>query len=150
LKKAKKIDVAQIDLNELKDKSAENPGTLAFPHTLGAALVKPEDQGKMKGRAIKAMQQQSERQLKQLYDQMQVLAKQAGDIKNRVHLSERIYLAQINFEPVIGQTYFLYQKHDESSVLSMVAPEEWGKGNPYEKCLAKVKLLADHTWDVLP
>jgi hypothetical protein len=31
----------------------------------------------------------------------------------------------------------------------MISPEEWGKNIPYKKYLAKIKLLSDHTWDVL-
>jgi hypothetical protein len=149
LKKGKRIDIDQIDLDELREKTSENPGLLSFPHSVGGAMVKPEDQGKVMGRAMSAMKEQTERQLQQLYDQMQVLVKQANNIKSRVHVSEKIYLSQMNFEPIIGQTYFLYEKAEGENVLSMISPQEWGKNPPYQSFVAKVKLLADHTWEVL-
>ena len=147
--KGKKIDIEQFDLDELKEKTTENPGLLSFPHTVGGAVIKPEDKGKVMGRAMTAMKEQTENQLQQLYDQMQVLVKQAKDIKSRVLISEEIYQSEMNFEPIIGKTYYLYERKDKHGVLSMVAPEEWGNSIPYQNYVAKVKLLADHTWEVL-
>jgi len=54
----------------------------------------------------------------------------------------------MNFKPIISHTYHLYSKGDESKVLSMVGPNEWGRTKPYT-FIATVKLLADHTWEVL-
>ncbi|MFP4089780.1 MAG: DUF2452 domain-containing protein [Cyclobacteriaceae bacterium] len=144
----KKINLDHIDLEKEKEKTTDMPGTLAFPHTVGGAVIKPEDRGKIKGRAVKAMHQQTDRQLKQLYEQMQTLVNQANNLKKRVEVSERIYLAQMNFEPVIGHTYYLYQKKDGTDVLSMIAPEEWGKSSPFVKTVGKATMLADHTWEV--
>lgn len=144
-----KIDIDKIDLDDLKEKITENPGLISFPHSIGGAVIKPEDKGKIKGRAMTAMKEQTDRQLLQLYDQMRTLARQANEIKDRIHVSEKIYLAQINFEPIIGQIYYLYQKNETENILSMIAPEEWGNSLPYQCYVAKVKLLADHTWDVL-
>ncbi len=144
-----KVDLDRIDLEELKDKSAEDPGLIPFPHSVGGAVVKPEDEGRMKGKAMSAMKEQTSHQLHQLYEQMKTLVKQANTIKKRVEVSEKIYLAQMNFEPVIGQTYYLYEKEDGSAVLSMIAPEEWGKSLPYKSFSVKVRLLSDHTWEVL-
>jgi len=147
-KKQNKINLENIDLEKERDKIAENPGLISFPHTVGSALVKPEDQGKIKGRSISAMHEQSQVQLNQLYEQMQMLARQAHEIKNRVEISERIYMAQMSFEPIIGKTYFLYQRKDETDVLSMISPNEWGRAIPFYKYIAEVKLLSDHTWQV--
>lgn len=96
-----------------------------------------------------AMKEQTERQMNQLYDQMKVLAEQANRIKERVGISEKIYNAEINFEPVISHVYYLYRKTDDLHVLSMISPEEWGKDMPYKNYLATVKLLSDHTWEVI-
>jgi hypothetical protein len=130
------------------DKVAENPGLLPYPHTVGSAVIRPEDTGKMKGRAVMAMRQQTERQMSQLYRQMQLLADQANEIRKRVEVSERIYSAHMSFEPLIGHTYYLYERHDGSDLVSMVAPEEWGRSASFKRFVAKVFLLADHTWEV--
>ncbi|MGK7396973.1 MAG: DUF2452 domain-containing protein [Candidatus Cyclobacteriaceae bacterium M3_2C_046] len=148
-KKNNKIDIDKIDLEQEKDKVTDFPGSISFPHHLGSSVIKPEDQGKIKGKAMAAMKDQTERQMHQLYQQMQVLARQANQIKKRVEISERIYLSQINFEPIIGHTYYLYERNDGKDILSMINPEEWGKNMPFKKHLASVRLLSDHTWELV-
>lgn len=144
----KKIDVDKIDLERMGEMTTENPGIIPFPHTVGAAMIKPEDKGKIKGRAISAMYDQTEMDMKQIYEQMQLLAEQAKTIQSRVSVSERIYQAKMSFDPIISRIYHLYQKKDGTDTLSLVSPEEWGKNCPYD-FIATVKLLADHTWDVI-
>ncbi|MCB0738194.1 MAG: DUF2452 domain-containing protein [Bacteroidetes bacterium] len=130
------------------DKVAENPGLLEYAHHVGSGIIKPEDKGKIKGRAVSAMHEQTNVQMQQLYDQMKLLAQQAQEIKARVAISERIYLAEMRFEPLISSTYYLYTKKGKD-ILTMVSPQEWGKSHPYEAYVAKVKLLSDHTWEIL-
>ncbi|WP_337040847.1 DUF2452 domain-containing protein [Emticicia sp. 17c] len=131
-----------------KIKVAENPGLMEYAHTSGSAVIRPEDIGKVKGKAQLAMRQQTNEQLNKIYRQMELLAQQAKEIKNRIDISERIYDAAIGFEPIINHTYYLYEKKDGSDILSMVAPSEWGRSFPFNQFLAKVFLLADHTWKV--
>lgn len=129
-----------------KDKITETPSTLEYAHTVGSAVVKPIDKGKVKGRAVSAMVEQTNRQLHQIHEQINVLAKQAKAIRRRAEISEKIYLSEMNFEPLIGHTYYLYQKQNLKFVLSMLSPEEWGRSLKYE-FVAEVDLLSDHTWD---
>ena len=144
----KKINLDHLDLEKEKEKTTENPGTLAFPHTVGGAIIRPEDKGKIKGKAVSAMRQQTDRQMKQLYDQMETLVKQANHLKDRVEVSERIYTSQMNFDPVIGETYYLYERSNGEDVLSMVSPDEWGRTMPFQKVVGEATLLSDHTWEV--
>lgn len=149
MKKSNEIDVSQIDLEKMREKTAENPGLLPYAHTSGSAVVRPEDKGKLKGRAVSAMQSQAEMQMKQLYEQMELLAAQANALKKRVNISERIYTADIPFEPLIGHIYYLYRRNNGQDVLSMIAPNEWGRSKSFPQYVATVKLLADHTWEIL-
>ena len=123
------------------DKVAENPGLLPYAHTAGGAVIKPDDMGKVKGRSVLAMRQQTDRQMNQLYEQMEVLARQAKLLADRKEISERIYDAAMGFEPIISETYYLYEKEDGSDLMSLVAPEEWGRSFKYSRYLAKVKLI---------
>lgn len=132
-----------------KDKITEIPHILPYGHSVGGALVKPEDKGKIKGRAIAAMNQQTEMHLDQIREQIELLARQAQDIQQRVKISEQIYLSEMAFEPVIGHLYHLYEKAEETWILSLLSPEEWGVSIPYIRFIASVKLLADHTWDIV-
>ena len=132
-----------------KDKITENPGTLPYAHHAGSALVKPEDQGKLKGRALSAMEHQTDMQLLQIYEQMQLLAEQAKKLQARKTISERIYGAEMRFEPLINHVYFLYEKETGDQLLSLIAPEQWGRSGKQFTFVAEVRLLADHTWDIL-
>lgn len=149
MSKGKKIDVDKIDLEKMKENVTDSPGTISFPHHSGSAIIKPEDKGKIKGRAVAAMHEQTDRQMTQLYQQMQLLADQAKALQNRVEVSERIYQAKMNFEPLINHIYYLYELQSGKDILSLIAPEEWGRSRKYERYLAKVRLLADHTWEII-
>lgn len=145
----KKIDVERLDLERMKEKTTENPGILPYAHHAGSAIIKPEDKGKITGRAVAAMHSQTDMQMSQIYQQMQLLADQAKKIQARIEVSERIYQASIAFEPLINHRYFLYQKSDGTDFMSMIAPEEWGRKKDFAQFIAEIKLLADHTWDIL-
>lgn len=131
-----------------EDKITDNPHNLPYAHTVGGAEIKPIDRGKAKGRAVTAMYKQTDMQLGQIREQIELLAQQAKAIQDRISISERIYNAEMNFEPLIGFTYHLYRRSNGAHVLSMVGPREWGKNPPYQ-FIATVELLSDHTWDVL-
>ncbi len=130
-----------------KDKIAENPHLLPYAHTVGGAVIKPIDKGRVKGMALEAMYDQTNSQLDQIREQVELLARQAQAIHDRVEISEQIYKAEMNFKPLMGKTYHLYRQ-EERFILSMIGPKEWGKEMPYE-FMSSAKLLADHTWEVL-
>jgi len=129
------------------DKVAENPGLLPYAHHVGSAVIKPIDKGRVKGLAVSSMYEQTEMQMAQIRKQVELLIEQAETIRKRVHISEKIYLAEMNIKPLIGQLYHLYEKKNGKHVLSMISPEEWSGSCPYE-FEASVKLLSDHTWEI--
>lgn len=132
-----------------KDKITETPHSLEYGHHRGSAIVKPEDLGKIKGLAVSAMEHQTDIQLEQIRQQMELLAEQVGKINRRKEISFSIYQAECRFTPLINHIYHLYEKHNGSSLLSMIGPDDWGrKACPYH-FRATVKLLADHTWDII-
>ncbi len=132
-----------------KDKITENPHTLEYAHHSGSALIKPEDQGKLKGRALSAMEHQTDMQLGQIYEQMQLLADQAKRLTDRKQISEWIYTAEMRFEPLINHVYHLYEKPNKTYLLSLIAPSQWGRSKRDFEFVATVRLLADHTWDII-
>ena len=146
----KKTQQEQTIFNPIdKDKVTDSPGLLPYAHSVGGAQIKPIDRGKVKGRALMAMQEQTEMQMDQIKQQIELLAQQAKAIQKRVEISHRIYQSAVGFEPLISHVYHLYEKKNGSWVLSLVGPDEWGASIPFKQFLATVKLLADHTWDVL-
>jgi len=131
-----------------KDKITEIPHILPYAHTLGSAIIKPIDKARTKGLAMSAMYEQSESSLNLIKEQIELLARQAQEIHNRIDISEKIYKADCNFKPIIGMTYHLYEKKDTSWVLSMISPAEWADRLPFTH-ISSIKLLSDHTWKIL-
>ncbi len=132
-----------------KDKTTDTPGTLTYPHMIGSVVIKPEDKGKIKSRALSAMHEQTSAQLGQIQEQVELLLQQANAIKHRVELSERIYQTDIPFEPLIGKEYHLYESNGISRLM-LVGPTEWGSSKKSNlNFIATVKLQSDHTWLVI-
>jgi hypothetical protein len=119
---------------------------LPYAASVSGAVVKPNEEGVIRHKALSAMEEQTNMQLTQIRQQIELLAIQAKEIHKRKELSMLIYDAKLSFDPVIGQTYYLYQKDDDSHLVSMVSPKEWGAKIPFKAFVSAVKLLADHTW----
>lgn len=122
---------------------------LPYSASVSGALIKPTEEGMIKHKALTAMEEQTNMQLAQIRKQIELLALQAQEIQKRKELSMMIYQAKLSFKPNIGQVYYLYEKYDDSHMLSLVAPKEWGPSGPFKKFIAAVRLLADHTWQEL-
>ncbi|MBK6385150.1 MAG: DUF2452 domain-containing protein [Chitinophagaceae bacterium] len=122
---------------------------LPYSASVSGAVIKATEEGVIKHKALTAMEEQTNMQLDQIRKQIELLALQAHEIQKRKELSLTIYSAKLSFKPNIGQTYYLYEKNDESLILSLVSPKEWGKNGPFTKFVAAVQLLADHTWKEL-
>ncbi|MAC94638.1 MAG: hypothetical protein CMC96_03965 [Flavobacteriales bacterium] len=132
-----------------KDKITDNPHNLPYAHNVGSAIIFPDDKDRIKSNAMAAMVEQTNMQMKQIYDQMELLVNQANDLKKRVEISEEIYTAEMGFKPLTGHTYHLYEKEDGTKVLSMIGPKQWSQGNKYKKFIATARLMGDHSWQII-
>jgi len=146
------LKVAHHHYNEQGDKFTNEEiyhkqlSVLPYSASVSGAVIKPNEAGVIRHHALSAMEEQTNMQLTQIRQQIELLAIQAKEIQKRKELSMLIYEAQLGFAPVIGQTYYLYEKEDGLHLLSLVGPKEWGRSKPYKNFIAAVKLLADHTW----
>lgn len=122
---------------------------LPYSASVSGAVIKANEEGIIKHKALTAMEEQTNMQLDQIRKQIELLALQAQEIQKRKELSMLIYTARLSFKPNIGQVYYLYEKNNGESMLSLVGPREWGASMPFKKFIASVKLLADHTWTEL-
>lgn len=119
---------------------------LPYSASVAGAVIKHTEEGVIKHKALTAMEEQTNMQLEQIRRQIELLALQAQEIQKRKELSLMIYNARLSFKPNIGQTYYLYEKKDDTYMLSLVSPKEWGPSGPFKRFVAAVQLLADHTW----
>ena len=119
---------------------------LPYSSSVGSVAIRPTKEGVIKHKALAAMEEQTNMQLDQIKQQIELLARQAQELRKRKELSLMIYDSKLNFKPQIGQIYHVYERHDSTHLLSLVAPQEWGTHGPFKAYISSVKLLADHTW----
>ena len=120
---------------------------LPYSSSASGVAIRPTKEGVIKHKALSAMEDQTNMQLNQIKEQVELLMVQANQIKRRKELSMMVYEAKLNFKPQIGQVYHLYKRQDDSNFLSLVSPKDWGGGaGPYKQFLSSIQLLADHTW----
>ena len=61
---------------------------------------------------------------------------------NDISMNERVYKAKHNFQPITGQSYYLYA-NDKEEFLSIISPTEWK--NRFE-FIGKYQLQSDGRW----
>ena len=106
---------------------------LSFPvSTLSPPIIK-NDLTSFKSQGISNVERDTQQQLidlKQQYDK----------ILEEYNWNKLVYEAEINFEPVVGEIYYLYEMRGRN-VLSMIKPEEWSYKN-----IGAFKLAVDKKW----
>jgi hypothetical protein len=113
---------------------------LPYSASVSGAVIRHNEEGLIKHKALTAMEEQTNMQLEQIRKQIELLALQAQEIQKRKELSMMIYEAKLTFKPNIGQLYYLYEKKDGNHMLSLIAPKEWGGAGPFKRFVAAVKL----------
>ncbi len=109
---------------------------LPYPvSTLGPPIV-PNDLTSFKSRGVS----QVERDLQQKLEEIREVYLQTIDHYN---WNKLIYEADIQFEPIIGGTYHLYEMRGRR-LLSMISPEQW-----HHRHLATVRLNLDRQWKIV-
>ena len=89
---------------------------------------------------------------KQEYDRImelvEVLQKQAEQIKHRLDLTDMVHGAKYDFQLFNGKIYWLlYDHRTQFTRLSIHGPNDWSSRAPEEyEYIARVKWLGDHTW----
>jgi len=53
------------------------------------------------------------------------LKEEFKELVEEVNWNDLVYSSNYNFLPVIGETYYLYRKSDDSLFLSLILPSEW-------------------------
>lgn len=106
---------------------------MPYPVSTLSPKIIPTDLSSFKSRGISEV----ERELQQKLTEIRETYLAAIDHFN---WNKLIYEADINFEPIIGQTYHLYEVRGRK-LLSMIAPGQW-----HHKHLATVRLNVDRQW----
>jgi len=107
---------------------------LTYASNVGAPAIRLEDVGGWK--QIQA--QNANKIFTKKYEEIKDEFKKLVD---EVSWNEFVYSAIYNFVPVIGETYYLYEKKDGSPFLSLIAPTEWSM-----KFLGATRLESNNKW----
>lgn len=76
--------------------------------------------------------------LKQKFEELQ---SEYQNLMEEYHWNELIYTTEYNFEPQIGETYYLYRRENETTFLSIISPESFKM-----EFVAAFKLNSDKIW----
>lgn len=109
---------------------------LPYPVSTLSPPIVPTDLTSFKSRGISEV----ERDLRQKLEEIREVYLQTIDHYN---WNKLVYEAEIQFEPIVGGTYHLYEMRGRR-MLSMISPDEW----PH-KHLASVRLNVDRQWKVV-
>jgi hypothetical protein len=109
---------------------------LPYPVSTLSPPIIPNDLTSFKSRGISEV----ERELQQKLQEIREVYLQTIDHFN---WNKLVYEADIQFEPIVGQTYHLYEMRGRR-LLSMISPDEWS-----QKHLATVRLNVDRQWKVV-
>jgi hypothetical protein len=77
-----------------------------------------------------------------------VLQKQAEQIKRRLEVTDAVHAAEYQFKAVMGQVYYLvWDKRKLKTLLVHNGPNGWSSGPPDDyEYISPVKYMGDHTW----
>jgi alkylation response protein AidB-like acyl-CoA dehydrogenase len=83
--------------------------------------------------------------LRVIADQIRSLQAEAQKILQEARDKRALTRAQCGFQRIPGHTDHLYRKADESTLFSMLAPDDWGGQPPYD-FLGSYRLEGDYSW----
>ena len=125
----------------MTDPSMQDPMTvtsrafLPYPTSTLSPPIIPNDLSSFKSRGISEVQRDLQQKLRELREQYLACI-------DHFNWNKLVYEAAIQFEPVVGQTYYLYAM-SRGNMLSMISPNEWK-----QRHLATVRLNMDRQWKV--
>ena len=84
-----------------------------------------------------------EKASKILSAELEELQQRIKDFVTEAGNTQRVYAATYKFEPIVGETYHLYEG-DSGDFLSIIPPNQWRKSH-----VGSFRLSSDFKWEVL-
>ncbi len=122
-------------MDELISQEPTSAAFMPYPVSTLSPKIVPNDLSTFKSRGIS----QVERDLQQKLTEMR--EEYIATIEH-FNWNKLVYEAEINFEPITGETYHLYEIRGQN-VLSMIGPEQWA-----HRHLASFRLNLDRQWEL--
>lgn len=112
-----------------------NANTKHYPTNLGAPSFDLPNLSLIKTDAGKKMIDVFEREKQELIEKVRIL-------QNEYETSMLVWESIMNFEPIVGHTYYLYN-FEKGRTLSLLSPNEWNKGDLF---IGEYTLTSDNKW----
>ena len=130
---------------ELKKKTSDNivwdeeqreyiARLLPYASEATGPIIKVPNVDAFKQKGVKKVSKQFQTELEELKGKIKDFVRTASD-------TQKVYTAKFKFEPLVGETYFLYRGEKED-YLSLIAPNQWEK-----KFLGAYRLNSEYKWE---
>ena len=118
------------------DEEQEEYITRLLPYAAQAngPVIKIPNVDAFKQKGVEKVSKQLQTELEELQSKIKDFVKSASD-------TQKVYTAKFKFEPLVGETYFLYEGEEED-FLSLISPDQWNK-----KFLGAFRLSSEYKWE---
>ena len=107
---------------------------LVYGSSVGAPAIRLEDVGGWKRIQAQTANKIFTKKYEEIKDQFKALV-------DEVSWNEFVYSSTYNFIPVIGETYYLFERIDGTPFLSLITPNEWDM-----KFIGATRLESNNKW----
>jgi hypothetical protein len=133
---------------ELDEYDPLRRNSLPYPMELGSPAFAPIAVEKEKDILLNISKLNAKQEYDRIMEQVNVLEKQAGALKNRMRVSEMMHQCSYGFRAVHGKCYYLYHNADKDlKVLSINSPNSWSAFPLNYTYIMTVRLMGDSTWE---
>jgi hypothetical protein len=103
---------------------------------------------KQKDLMINHARMYAQQEYDRIMELVNVLEKQAQQIKRRLEITDAVHGAVYQFQPVMGNKYWLvWDKRKQHTLLTQHGPDDWSSSAPDDyEYITQVKYMGDHTW----
>ena len=125
-----------------------NRNVSEYPTEAGSVKFELVPVTKQKDLMINHARMYAQQEYDRIMELVAVLEKQAQQIKRRLEVTDAVHSAVYQFQPVMGNPYWLvWDKSKQHTLLTQNGPNDWSCGTPeHYEYLSRVKYMGDHTW----
>jgi len=107
---------------------------LPYPSKIGSPVIVPNDIAAWKNPNVHKANQEFKAKYDEIKSEFDKLIKE-------YEWTETIYKSIFNFEPIVGETYYLYLNNKGDKFLSLIKPNEWAR-----ECLGSYRFETSRKW----
>lgn len=132
----------------ITDDDPERHNSIAYPMEIGAPKFELVPVVQQKDLMINAARMNAQQEYDRIMQLVEVLQKQAQDIKRRLDLTDQVYAATYQIKLYPGQCYWLYKDTEKNRTgLTQMGPQDWSCGAPdHYEYITQIRWLGDFTW----